>query len=195
MVSFFVLLERIVMDFVFASLAIVFSRHRFQSNQVPGGGPGGPGGGPGSHGGGSGGPGGCFGGPGSGSGGPGPEHFPKFHGFVQEIPRRCSWKLLGIKVPELYSKLREPQSFHVSKDGLERLVAFRFMTKKLNCLTSAFPMLTPLELEIRHFGREIRILHEISSLEPAPQVWSPKSRSENEEIYRSMCFFLTYSWG
>ena len=39
--------------------------------------------------------------------------------------------LLGIQVPELYRKLREPWSFHVSKDGPKRLAAFRVMTKKL----------------------------------------------------------------
>ena len=45
-----------------------------------------------------------------------------------------------------------------------------------------FQMFSPLELDIRDFGAHIRILREISSLEPAPKAWNPKSRSENEDI-------------
>ena len=51
-------------------------------------------------------------------------------------------------------------------------------------------MFFPLELEIRHFGPQIRILREISSLEPAPKVWKLKSWSENEEtIFEISLFF------
>ena len=34
-------------------------------------------------------------------------------------------------------------------------------------------MFFPLELDIRHFGSKILILHEISSLEPDGHVWKP----------------------
>ena len=58
-------------------------------------------------------------------------------------------------------------------------------TEKVNdCQSKDYP---PLELEIRQFGSEIRILREISPLEPAPKVWNPKSRSENEEVMKN-CF-------
>ena len=38
-----------------------------------------------------------------------------------------------------------------------------------------FPTST-LELKNKKFGPQIRILREVSSLEPAPKVWKPKSR-------------------
>ena len=43
-------------------------------------------------------------------------------------------------------------------------------------------MFSPLELKNKDFGPQIRILRELSSLEPAPQVWKPKSRSKNQSF-------------
>ena len=67
---------------------------------------------------------------------------------------------------------------------------FRVMTKEVNWLTtlgspnSGFSYVSPLELELRHFGPlEIRILHGICFLEPAPKLWNPKCRSENEDLF------------
>ena len=37
-------------------------------------------------------------------------------------------------------------------------------------------MFSTLELKFEYFGVQIRILREISCLEPAPNVWNPKSR-------------------
>ena len=51
-------------------------------------------------------------------------------------------------------------------------------------------MFSPLELEILHLGPEIRILREISSLEPAPKVWNPKSWSEKEDV---ICLISCFS--
>ena len=48
---------------------------------------------------------------------------------------------------------------------------------------SVFPMFSPLELEIRHLGLEIRILRGISSPEPVPKVWNRESKSENQELF------------
>ena len=46
-----------------------------------------------------------------------------------------------------------------------------------------------------YFWPQIRILREISSLEPAPKVKIPEFRSENDEIYFLMCFFLNLFMG
>ena len=42
-----------------------------------------------------------------------------------------------------------------------------------------FPICSSLELRNKTVGLQIRILREISSLDPAPKVWKPLSRSEN----------------
>ena len=42
-----------------------------------------------------------------------------------------------------------------------------------------FPKFSTLELKHTKHGPQIRILREISSLEPAPIFWKPKSRSKN----------------
>ena len=53
----------------------------------------------------------------------------------------------------------------------------------------------PLHTTICTFRPQFRILREISSLEPAPKVKIPESRSEHEEIYFLMCFFLNLFMG
>ena len=40
-----------------------------------------------------------------------------------------------------------------------------------------------LELKRKNIGLKIRIIHELSSLEPVPKVCHPKYRSDNEDIY------------
>ena len=45
-----------------------------------------------------------------------------------------------------------------------------------------FPNLSTLERKNKEFGPQIRILREISSLEPAPKVWKPMSRSKNSDV-------------
>ena len=47
------------------------------------------------------------------------------------------------------------------------------------CLNIVFPKFSTLELINNQFGPSTRILREISSLEPAPKVWTSKSRSKN----------------
>ena len=44
-------------------------------------------------------------------------------------------------------------------------------------------MFSTLELKNKKSGPQIRILREISSLEPAPKVWKSKSRSKNPGFY------------
>ena len=51
-------------------------------------------------------------------------------------------------------------------------------------------MFWPLDTGIGYFWPQIRILREISSLEPAGNVQNPKSRSENDEINFSNLFFI-----
>ena len=48
------------------------------------------------------------------------------------------------------------------------------------------PKLSTLDVRNNNVVPQIRILHEISSPEPAPKVWKPKSRSECEEF---KCFY------
>ena len=47
---------------------------------------------------------------------------------------------------------------------------------------SVFHIFLTLELEHKKVGPQIRILRELSSLEPAPKVLIPKSRSPNQEL-------------
>ena len=51
-----------------------------------------------------------------------------------------------------------------------------------------FPIFWSLDAGIGDFWPQIRILREISSLEPAPKVWKPKSRSQNVGfiVYKQM---------
>ena len=67
--------------------------------------------------------------------------------------------------------------------------------KLFDCIRIVFPMFCLLGSGFGYFWPQIRILREISSLEPAPKVKIPEFRSENDEIYFLMCFFLIASWG
>ena len=60
---------------------------------------------------------------------------------------------------------------------------------KNKCSKLVFPNIWPLDAGIGYFWPQIRILREISSLEPAGNVQNPKSRSENDEINFLICFF------
>ena len=49
-------------------------------------------------------------------------------------------------------------------------------------IVSVFPKFSTLELRNKIDGPQIRILLEIFSLEPAPKVWKPVSRSQNNDL-------------
>ena len=69
----------------------------------------------------------------------------------------------------------------------------------LVCLLIDFVFLNISTLELKHdkFGLHIRILHEISSLEPAAKVWKPMSRTTTSDfvlfsINKYIPIFLVY---
>ena len=56
---------------------------------------------------------------------------------------------------------------------------FPLLTVFQFCIVFVFPTCSTLELKKKTCGSQIRILYDISSLEPAPKVWKPMSRSIN----------------
>ena len=68
---------------------------------------------------------------------------------------------------------------HVPKDG-QKWAKACLLNGFLVCFNLfAFPICSTLEVKSNKIGATIRILHEMPSLEPAPKVWNPESRSEN----------------
>ena len=66
------------------------------------------------------------------------------------------------------------------------------------CSITAFSNRLTLELRNNKFRPQIRILREISSLEPVPKVWKPKSRSKHMNfmfLVNTYVRFLISSWG
>ena len=74
----------------------------------------------------------------------------------------------------------------------------QYKRKKYNLHELRFPTFSAWELRNKVNGPQIRILREISSLEPAPKVWKPKSRSKNlgfvsntkKYVFHYFCLFL-----
>ena len=52
---------------------------------------------------------------------------------------------------------------------------------------NVFPKILTLELTNKVNGPQIRIRREISSLQPAPKVWKPKSRSSFDNVFKNLC--------
>ena len=50
-------------------------------------------------------------------------------------------------------------------------------------IVCVFPKFSTLEIKNKKFGPQIRTLHEMSSLEPAPKVCKPMSRSQSPSFY------------
>ena len=76
-----------------------------------------------------------------------------------------------------------------SSDTFVSFQAAGFSETKI-ILVIAFLKISPLVEGTSYFLLQIRNLCEISSLEPAPKVWNPKSRSPNKGFW--MCCFKTY---